>query len=102
MRRTDVHAAGKTSVLIIDDSVTFRETLRAALEKDGYETLIAGTGAPPGTEPACPAGCADNRVILVDRAGKIIWQYGVTDSRGTRSGWLHIPDGVDVAPVGIF
>jgi DNA-binding response OmpR family regulator len=37
-------AARKATVLIIDDSMTFRETLRVALENDGYETLVAGTG----------------------------------------------------------
>ena len=44
MRPSDDHAARKATILIIDDSVTFRELLRAALEKDGYRTLIAGTG----------------------------------------------------------
>jgi DNA-binding response OmpR family regulator len=34
----------KATVLVIDDSVTFRETLRAALEQDGYEVLSAATG----------------------------------------------------------
>jgi len=44
MRRNIGQATQKTTVLIIDDSVTFRETLRTALESDGYETLVAGTG----------------------------------------------------------
>lgn len=38
--------------------------------------LMAGTGAPAGTEPLCPKGCFDNRVILVNGAGGIVWQYG--------------------------
>lgn len=43
------------------------------------------------------------RVVLLDPATmKIVWQYGVNDSRGTKPGRLHIPDGVDVARVGIF
>lgn len=44
MRKNDSPGAHRTSVLIIDDSATFRETLRAALEEDGYETMVAGTG----------------------------------------------------------
>lgn len=44
MRQNAGPAARKASVLIIDDSLTYRETLRAALEKDGYQTLLAGTG----------------------------------------------------------
>jgi hypothetical protein len=42
----------------------------------GTKTLISGAGAPPGSEPLCPAGCADNRVMLVDARGAIVWQYG--------------------------
>ena len=38
-------------------------------QRVGDLTLMAGTGAPPGTEPKCPTGCADNRVILVDPSG---------------------------------
>lgn len=46
-------------------------------ERVGNLTLIAGTGVPPGSfEPSCPNGCADNRVMLVDEQGKIVWQYG--------------------------
>jgi DNA-binding response OmpR family regulator len=44
MRRNVSHATREVTVLVIDDSVTFRETLRAALETDGYEALVAGTG----------------------------------------------------------
>jgi len=35
---------GSASVLIIDDSVTFREALREALEASGYDVVTAGTG----------------------------------------------------------
>jgi hypothetical protein len=45
----------------------------------GGLTLIAGTGTPAGADPSCPDqvnGCPDNRVILVDRLGHIVWQYG--------------------------
>jgi two-component system NtrC family sensor kinase len=44
MRRNGTQVARKPAVLVIDDSVTFRETLREALEAEGYETLVAGTG----------------------------------------------------------
>jgi outer membrane protein assembly factor BamB len=43
------------------------------------------------------------RVILLDpRTRRIVWQYGVTDRAGLGPDHLHIPDGVDLAPVGIF
>jgi hypothetical protein len=42
----------------------------------GENTLVSASGAPPGSEPLCPSGCADNRVMLIDPQGRIIWQYG--------------------------
>jgi hypothetical protein len=54
-------------------------------------TLMAGTGAPPGTEPLCPSGCADNRVILVDRRGHIVWQYGQFGVTGAGPNQLNTP-----------
>ena len=43
------------------------------------------------------------RVVILDPVRrKIIWQYGRTDTPGAGPGRLHIPDGVDLAPVGIF
>ena len=60
-------------------------------QRVGDLTLMAGTGAPPGTEPACPAGCADNRVILVDRAGHIVWQYGQFGVTGAGRNELSSP-----------
>lgn len=39
----------------------------------------------------------NHRVIVIDKATKkILWQYGVTGVRGTRPGYLHIPDGLDI------
>jgi len=35
---------GKETVLLIDDSVTFREALRTALEQAGYGVFVAGSG----------------------------------------------------------
>ncbi|BBH71055.1 hypothetical protein ACTI_77400 [Actinoplanes sp. OR16] len=37
-------AAGRTSVLVIDDSMTFREQLRDLLEPEGYGVLTAASG----------------------------------------------------------
>jgi len=49
-------------------------------QRVGDLTLMAGTGTPGGQPeaPNCtnPNGCPDNRVVLVDRAGHIVWQYG--------------------------
>jgi hypothetical protein len=45
-------------------------------QRVGDLTLISGTGLPSGAIPSCPNGCADNRVIVVNQAGQIVWQYG--------------------------
>ena len=60
-------------------------------QRVGKATLMAGTGAPAGTEPACPAGCADNRVLLVDRQGHIQWQYGQFGVSGAGPNELNTP-----------
>ncbi len=46
VRRKSAPLVGATSrtVLVIDDSVTFRETLRAALHEAGYKVVVAATG----------------------------------------------------------
>jgi outer membrane protein assembly factor BamB len=52
-------------------------------ERVGGLTLMSGTGIPAGASPACPSTCVDNRVLLVNHHGKIVWQYGtfgVTDA----------------------
>src|SRR5438309_4554705 len=43
-------------------------------ERVGTLTLMAGTGAPGGTEPLCPSpnGCVDNRVLLVNQQHHIL------------------------------
>ena len=71
---------GPTAVIGVNDA-----------ERVGELTLMAGTGAPPGAEPACPSGCADNRVLLVDRAGKIVWQYGQFGITGAGPNQLNTP-----------
>lgn len=51
-------------------------------ERVGNLTLISGTGAPSGAEPGCgaSAGCPDNRVMLVNSNGKIVWQYSAVNA----------------------
>jgi len=69
--------AGPHSVVGVNDA-----------QRVGPFTLIAGTGVPAGAEPTCPNGCADNRVMLVDPFGHIIWQYGQAGVTG--SGWNQL------------
>ncbi|MGH9431228.1 MAG: hypothetical protein ACRD3T_06770 [Terriglobia bacterium] len=55
-------------------------------------TLIAGTGAPQGTEPGCAkAPCPDNRVFVVNQAGQIVWQYGKAGVSGSGFNQLNTP-----------
>jgi DNA-binding response OmpR family regulator len=42
--RSPSEVPARSSVLVVDDSVTFRETIRAALVAAGHDVLIAGTG----------------------------------------------------------
>lgn len=60
-------------------------------QRVGSATLMAGTGVPAGFEPACPSGCADNRVLLVNRHGRVIWQYGQFGVTGAAPGELNTP-----------
>lgn len=60
-------------------------------QRVGDLTLMAGTGVPAGMEPNCPTGCADNRVILVDHAGNIKWQYGKFGVTGFGDNELNTP-----------
>ena len=64
-------------------------------QRVGELTLMAGTGTPGGQfeAPNCsdPAGCPDNRVMLVDRAGLIVWQYGQFGVTGAGPDQLNTP-----------
>jgi outer membrane protein assembly factor BamB len=61
-------------------------------QRVGKLTLIAGTGAPAGSEPNCQQqACQDNRVMLVDAKGKIVWQYGKTGKPGAGFDELNAP-----------
>jgi hypothetical protein len=54
-------------------------------------TLMAGSGIPPGVDPAAPHGAVDNRVILVNRRGAIVWQYGEFGVTGSGPNELNTP-----------
>jgi hypothetical protein len=71
------------------------------------DTLIAGSGLPSGngaydaTEQACRAnGCADDRVILVNKSGAITWQYGMAGVPGAGANQLSAPVGVQMLSTG--
>jgi len=60
-------------------------------ERVGALTLMSGTGTPPGVIPQATNGVADNRVILVDEAGEIVWQYGQFGETGDGFNLLNTP-----------
>jgi len=60
-------------------------------ERVGTCTLMAGTGTPAGLVAQSPNGAVDNRVLLVDAAGKIIWQYGKFGKAGNGYDLLNTP-----------
>lgn len=73
-------------------------------ERVGTLTLMSGTGIPPATVTHCKKGCADNRVLLVDQRGNIVWQYGQFGVTGSgfnqlntpvQNTYLHQPSGDD-------
>ena len=73
---------GRTSIIGVNDA-----------ERVGNLTLMAGTGTPPNTVPSCtnPNGCPDNRVLLVNQGGKIVWQYGHFGPGGSGPDQLNTP-----------
>ena len=52
-------------------------------------TLISGTGIGPGI-PGTVA-CVDNRVIIVNQSGQIVWQYGEAGQTGNGTDLLNVP-----------
>jgi outer membrane protein assembly factor BamB len=60
-------------------------------QRIGEVNLVAGTGAPPGSEPTCPNGCPDNRVMLINKIGHIVWQYGQAGVTGSGFNELNTP-----------
>jgi hypothetical protein len=70
-------------------------------QRVGALTLIAGTGAPQGTEATCAnAPCPDNRVFVVNQAGTILWQYGKAGVTGSGPGQLNTPVQATFLPSG--
>src|SRR5258708_8416057 len=64
-------------------------------QRVGDLTLMARTGTPVGQPeaPNCtnPSGCPDNRVLLVNVSGNIIWQYGQFSVAGGGPDQLNVP-----------
>ena len=60
-------------------------------ERVGKLTLMAGSGLAPGVDAALPDGAVDNRVILVDEQGRIVWQYGQFQQTGSDFNLLNTP-----------
>ena len=61
-------------------------------ERVGNLTLMSGTGIPAGATTNCKkSGCVDNRVILVDPGGHIVWQYGQFGVTGFGPNQLNTP-----------
>src|SRR6266849_829707 len=60
-------------------------------ERVGSLTLMSGTGIPPGATTNCKKGCVDNRVLLVDQGGNIVWQYGQFGVTGFGPNQLNTP-----------
>ncbi len=69
-------------------------------ERVGTKTLISCTGAPPGSEDSCPNGCPDNRVVLVNPQGHILWQYGQAGVTGSGDNELNAPVSATFMPNG--
>jgi PQQ-like domain len=53
-------------------------------------TLLSGTGIPAGSA-SYPKGCNDNRVIVVNQQGQIVWQYGQAGVTGSGPNELNVP-----------
>lgn len=60
-------------------------------QRVGPFTLMAGTGTPAGVIPQSPGGAPDNRVVLVDPFGRIVWQYGQFGQTGSGPNLLNTP-----------
>jgi hypothetical protein len=72
-------------------------------QRVGLLTLMAGTGVPAASPPfevGCDNGCPDNRVILVDEEGNIVWQYGQFGVTGADKNQLNTPVQATFLPTG--
>lgn len=61
------------------------------VERVGVLTLLTGTGIPAGIFCPSAGGCPDNRVMLVDKTGIIVWQYGQAGVAGSGADLLNVP-----------
>ena len=75
------YVAGPNSVVAPNDAVRI----------PGGKTLITGTGAPAGTSGYPVGGAQDNRVFVVNKSGKIVWQYGKAAVAGSTARLLNTP-----------
>src|SRR3989442_13594396 len=64
--------------------------LNDAERLSGGLTLLAGTGIPSGSQ-SYPKGCNDNRVIVVNQQGQIVWQYGQAGVKSSGPNQLNPP-----------
>lgn len=60
-------------------------------QRVGALTLMAGTGIPPNVDSFFPGGVVDNRVLLVNRAGTVVWRYGQFGVTGAGPNQLNTP-----------
>jgi hypothetical protein len=60
-------------------------------ERDGDYTLMANPGDAPGVIPETPNGSVDSRVLMVDPAGTVVWQYGQFGQTGDDPNLLNTP-----------
>lgn len=60
-------------------------------QRIGKYTMMVGTGNAGGIIPEAPSPVLDNRVIIVDKCGNIVWQYGQFGLSGTAFNLLNVP-----------
>ncbi len=69
-------------------------------ERVGEWTLICGASVSTSTDPNGAKGPGDHRVLLVDRSGKIFWQYGQAGVAGSDVNQLNAPVCATFLPYG--
>lgn len=60
-------------------------------QRIGSSTLIVGAGIPAASIPEVKNPILDNRVILVNKHGKTVWQYGQFGLTGSSCNLLNFP-----------
>ncbi len=69
-------------------------------ERVGEWTLICGASVSTSTDPNAAKESGDHRVLLVDRSGKIFWQYGQAGVAGSDVNQLNAPVCATYLPYG--